>query len=80
MEAHTGKGAVVLEPFSGSGSQLIAAEKFGRRCRAMEISPVFVDGAVLRWEKATGKTAVHEATGKTFAEITRERKEAGDAP
>jgi len=79
MESHTGKGAIVLEPFSGSGSQLIAAEKLGRRCRAMEISPVFVDGAVLRWEKATGKTAVHEASGKTFKEVARERKEAAHA-
>ena len=72
-EQHTRPGEVVLEPFSGSGSQLIAAEKIGRRCRAMEISPAFVDVAVRRWEKATGKDAVLNETGTTFAEVAAER-------
>ena len=58
MEQHTRRGEVVLEPFCGSGSQLIAGEKLGRRCRALEISPAFMDAAVRRWEKATGKAAV----------------------
>ena len=66
MEQHTRKGAVVLEPFSGSGSQIIAAEKLGRRCRAMEISPVFVDGSVRRWEKATGKQATLDGIRQDF--------------
>lgn len=74
MEQHTKRGAVVLEPFSGSGSQLIAAEKLGRKCRAMEIVPAFVDVALRRWEKATGKEAVLEATGRTFAETAAERE------
>jgi DNA modification methylase len=47
----------VFEPFSGSGSQIIAAEKEGRRCRATELEPVFVDVAAARWEKFTGKKA-----------------------
>ena len=55
---HTKPGEVVLEPFSGSGSQLIAAEQLGRRCRAIELSPAFVDVAVRRWQAATGKRAV----------------------
>jgi len=75
MEQHTKPGAVVLEPFCGSGSQLIAAEKLGRRCRAMEISPPFVDGAVLRWQTATGKQATLEGDGRTFAEVAAERGE-----
>ena len=54
MEQHTRAGEVIFEPFCGSGSQLIAAEKLGRTCRAMEISPAFVDAAVRRWERATG--------------------------
>ena len=57
MEQHTKPGAIVLEPFSGSGIQIIAAEKLGRRCRAIEIQPAFVDVAIRRWEKATGKEA-----------------------
>ena len=73
MEQHTRAGAVVLEPFSGSGSQLIAAEKLGRRCRAMEIQPAFVDVAVRRWEKATGKQVTLEGTGQTFACVAQER-------
>ncbi len=73
MEQHTRRGDVVLEPFSGSGSQLIAAEKLSRKCRAMEISPAFVDVAVRRWEKATGKQAVLDGCGKTFTEIAEER-------
>ena len=74
MEQHTKPGAIVLEPFSGSGSQICAAEKLRRKCRAIEISPAFVDVGVRRWEKATGKTATLEGTGKTFAEVTAERR------
>lgn len=55
MEQHTRPGAVILEPFSGSGSQLIAAERLRRKCRAMELEPAFVDVAVRRWEEFTGK-------------------------
>ena len=58
----------MLEPFCGSGSQLIAAEKLGRKCRAMDISPAFVDVAIRRWEGATGKKAVLEAAGESFAD------------
>jgi DNA modification methylase len=72
MQQHTKPGAVVLEPFCGSGSQIIAAEKLGRKCRAMEISPVFVDGTILRWQQATGKEARLEG-GKTFEQVKEER-------
>ena len=74
MEQHTKPGALVLEPFCGSGSQIIAAEKLGRKCRAMEISPAFVDGAILRWQKATGKSAILEGTDRTFDAVAEERK------
>ena len=60
MEQHTRQREVVLEPFSGSGSQIIAAEKLARRCRALEIQPAFVDVAVQRWQKASGKAATLE--------------------
>ena len=73
MEQHTRPREVVLEPFSGSGSQIIAAEKLSRRCRALEIQPSFVDVAIERWQEATGRAAVHEDTGLTFSEV-RERR------
>jgi DNA modification methylase len=47
----------VYEPFSGSGTTIIAAEQTGRRCYAMELSPQYVDVAVKRWENFTGKKA-----------------------
>jgi DNA modification methylase len=61
MRKHTKRGDVCFEPFSGSGSQLIAAEQLGRRCFAIEISPVFVDVAVQRWEAFTGRKAERRA-------------------
>lgn len=51
------RGDVVYEPFSGSGSTIIAAEQLGRRCLSMEIDPRYVAVAIERWEKFTGKTA-----------------------
>jgi DNA modification methylase len=50
-------GEIVFEPFSGSGTAIIGCEKWGRRCFAMELSPAYVDVAVQRWERVTGKRA-----------------------
>lgn len=59
-------GQAVYEPFSGSGTTIIAAEKSGRVCYAMELSPKYVDIAVKRWELFTGKKAQkHEGAGTT---------------
>lgn len=58
IQNHTRPGDALYEPFSGSGSQLIAAEKTGRRCFAMELSPAYVQVAIDRWEAFTGKQAV----------------------
>jgi DNA modification methylase len=55
---HVDVGAVVYEPFSGSGSALIAAERLSRRCHAMEIDPQYVAVAIKRWEQFTGREAV----------------------
>ena len=49
--------AVVLDPFGGSGTTLIASEQLGRVCYMMEIEPVFCDVIVKRWEDFTGKKA-----------------------
>lgn len=76
MRKHTKEGEICYEPFSGSGSQIIAGEKCHRRVFAMEISPPFVDAAIRRWEKYTGKQAVLEETGNTFADTERDRQEA----
>ena len=57
---HTKAGEVCFEPFAGSGSQIIAAQKTARRCFAMEIEPRYVDVCVERWQNATGKKAVLE--------------------
>ncbi len=57
MRVHTSPGDICYEPFSGSGTQIIAGEKLNRRVFAMEIEPVFCDVAVRRWEEFTGRKA-----------------------
>ena len=54
-------GNVVLDPFGGSGTTLIAAEKSGRIARLIELDPKYVDVIVRRWEEFTGKQAIREA-------------------
>lgn len=58
IKMHSDKGGAVLEPFSGSGTTIIACEQTDRRCRAMELTPEYCDLAVKRWEEFTGKKAV----------------------
>jgi DNA modification methylase len=72
IEYHTRVGEIALEPFSGSGTQIIAAEKLRRRCYAMELAPGFVDVAVKRWMKATGKVAMLD--GRAFDDVAEERR------
>jgi len=64
MRVHTKPGDICYEPFCGSGTQIIAAEKLGRRCYAIEMQPLFVDVAVKRWEQWTGKKAVLQVKSK----------------
>jgi DNA modification methylase len=66
-------GDVVLDPFGGSGTTLIAAQRCRRRARIMELDPLYVDLIVRRWEKMTGKRAVHASTQRTFAATATER-------
>ena len=68
----TARGSVVLDPFLGSGSTLIAAQRSGRCCYAMELEPAYVDKAVRRWQRYTGLTAIYEATGESFAQREKE--------
>ncbi len=60
---HTHAGEIVFEPFSGSGSQLIAAARTGRRCYAMELVPEFVDVARIRWTNFAEKAGIDPGPG-----------------
>ncbi len=70
------RGAIVLDPFLGSGTTLLAAEKVGRRASAIEYEPAYVDIAVRRWQAMTGRDAVLVATGD--AAKCRELPNGGD--
>jgi len=72
-------GEFVLDPFLGSGSTLLAAERVERVCLGLEISPAYVDVTIARWEKMTGREAIHADTGLTFKEVQEQRDiESGD--
>jgi len=73
MRQHVARGGLCYEPFSGSGSQIMAGEANGRRVFAMEISPAYVDVAVERWQAETGRDATLDGDGRTFAEVRTER-------
>jgi DNA modification methylase len=62
-------GSIVLDPFGGSGSTLIACDQLGMNARLMELSPNYCDVIVKRWQEFTGKQATLERTGQTFAEV-----------
>ncbi|MDH5493300.1 MAG: DNA methyltransferase, partial [Myxococcales bacterium] len=67
------RGAIVLDPFCGSGTTIIACETTGRIGRGVELSPVYSDVIVTRWQNATGREAVLDGDGRTFAEVSAER-------
>ena len=69
----TQRGDIVLDPFCGSGTTILAAERTGRRGYAIELDPGHVDTAIDRWQRMTKQTAVH-ANGKTFEEMRAERR------
>jgi DNA modification methylase len=60
---------IVLDPFGGSGSTLIACEKTGRRARLIELDPRYVDVIVRRWQEWTGKQATRESDGVAFDDL-----------
>lgn len=63
------RGDIVLDPFIGSGSSLLAAERVGRWCYGIELDPLYVDLAIRRWQRHTGKQAIHVASGQSFVEL-----------
>lgn len=68
IENNSSPGQALYEPFSGSGTTIIAAEMTGRACHAIELSPAYVDVAVRRWQAFTGQRAMLEGEGCSFAE------------
>ena len=60
------RGGVILDPFGGAGTTLIAAERTGRRARLIELDPTFVDASIERWQRLTGGTARHADSGRPF--------------
>jgi DNA modification methylase len=73
IENNSSAGQAVYEPFSGSGTTIIAGEMTGRCVHAIELSPAYVDVAVKRWQDFTGEMAVHSETGRTFQEMSGDR-------
>jgi DNA modification methylase len=67
-------GQAVYEPFMGSGTTLIAAETTGRVCFGIELNAAYVDVAVERWQRFTGKAAVLDGTGESFADLAELRR------
>ena len=73
IENNSSPGQAVYEPFSGSGTTIIAAEMTGRSCHAIELNPAYVDVAIKRWQDFTGGKAVLDGTGKSFDDMKAER-------
>jgi DNA modification methylase len=70
------RGDIVLDPFLGSGSTLMAAERTRRICRGIEMDPLYVDVAIRRWRRMTGEEAIHAVSGVDFAALELKEMEA----
>jgi DNA modification methylase len=73
IENNSSPGQAVYEPFSGSGTTIIAGEMTGRAIYAMELNPPYVDVAIKRWQDFTGQKAILESTGRTFEDMATSR-------
>lgn len=69
------RGGLCVEPFGGSGSTLIGAERAGRVCYTMELQPQYVDVIVKRWQKETGRRARLESTGEMFDDLAKKEEQ-----
>jgi len=63
---------ILIDPFLGSGTTVLAAERTGRRCYGIELDPLYVDTVILRWQRMTGQQARH-VSGQTFADVQAQR-------
>ena len=66
----TRRGDIVLDPFIGSGTTILGAERTGRRAFGLDIDPAYVDLAVRRWQGFTKRDAILASTGQTFDELS----------
>jgi DNA modification methylase len=73
------RGDIVLDGFLGSGTTVIAAERTGRRCYGLELDPGYVDTIIRRWQKLTGGSALHSASGRSFDDLADEMEAANAA-
>src|SRR5438270_1967734 len=73
------RGEIVLDGFLGSGTTVIAAERTGRRCYGLELDPGYVDTIIRHWQKLTGGSARHAASGRSFDDLAREAEAANAA-
>jgi DNA modification methylase len=76
----TNRGDLVLDPFLGSGSTLMAAEKAGRVCYGVEVDPLYIDLIIARFHEMTGQWAVLEETGEPFSEVLNRRRDTAAQP
>jgi hypothetical protein len=70
MRDCSNRNGIILDPFGGAGTALIAAEKAGRRARLIEIDPRYVDVTIRRWQQLTGRTAVDADTGSSYPDAS----------
>jgi DNA modification methylase len=73
------RGDIVLDAFLGSGTTLIAAQRTGRRCYALELDAAYVDTTIRRWQALTDGTARHAASNRSFDDLAREAEAANAA-
>jgi DNA modification methylase len=74
IENNSSPGQAIYEPFSGSGTTIIACEMTGRSCHAIELNPAYVDVAIIRWQDFTGQKAILEGSdAKTYEDIKAQR-------
>jgi DNA modification methylase len=69
IENNSDPGDSVYDPFCGSGTTIIAAERTGRKCLACELNPVYCDAIIRRWEQETGERAIRESDGLAFDDL-----------
>src|SRR5687768_2025310 len=74
IENNSSAGQAVYEPFSGSGTTIIAAEMTGRSAHAIELDPAYIDVAIQRWQAFTGQVACLD--GRSFVDVGAERRQA----